>query len=75
MTEYCAECTELLTASFYPITALKVDIQSANAGQSVTLCHNCYKSYESRALLAVVLETESPSDTDPLTGVQYGELG
>jgi len=74
MTEYCAECTELLTASFYPITALKVDIQSANAGQSVTLCLNCYQSYEARALLAVVLETESPSDTDPLTGVQYGEL-
>ena len=74
MNDYCAECTELLTVA-YPITALKVDIQSADAGQSVTLCPNCHKSYEARALLAVVLEIESPSDTDPLTGVQYGELG
>ncbi len=64
MNQYCDECAELLTIAFYPIESLKVDISSANAGESATICPNCYEAYKSRALLTVVLETGSPSSTE-----------
>ena len=59
--QYCDECGQpIANGKAAAVASLPCDIHSANKGESATLCVACM--------------TEIMSDSDPNTGMQYGDL-
>ena len=66
--EYCDDCgCEVTKETRCAVSCLPRGVESANAGESATLCRDCLHELGER------IDREQP-DCDPETGIPYGEL-